>query len=164
MSAQQSRILEADRQARFKLVKEQGYDAPRKSEWVISTLRSSLRPEDVATAHHLAGLYATAFGGAPMHDYVDGMCIPDRHMAAVMDATKALDGFVQAARTRVNDAAAKCTWAIACSDSLADTSRAMGFSQKAYRPTRRLVQITMIALTEYRDECDAAAKKWNAGT
>ena len=158
-----SRVLEADRQARWKLRSEQGYDAPRKSEWVVSTLKSSLRPEDVACATHLAGLYATAYGGAPMHDYVDGCFAPDRHMAAVMDAMRRLADFQQHARVTLNEAAAKCTWAIAASESLAGTSRAMGFGSKAYRPTKKLVQLTLICLSDYRDECDASAKKWNEG-
>lgn len=164
MSVQAQRILEADRQARWRLRQEQGRDKPRKSQWVITTLRNYLSPDEVSVAHHIAGLWATAQGAREMHDYVDGASPGDQHMAAQIDAMRELHRFEAAALSRVSRAARACMWAIAESDNLAVTARRMGFHADARGAVKRLVQITLLALSDYWEENKGAAKKWNEGT
>ena len=157
-----SRLLEADRQARWKLRKEQGTDKPRRSAWVVTTYQRFLSPDEVAVAHHLAGLWATAQGAKEMHDYVDGVQATDRHMAAVCDALRELAGFEAAARARVNPAAVRCMWAVAESEHASACARRMGFSVNSHGAVKKLLQITLIALSEYWEENKKEAQRWNA--
>lgn len=155
-----SRILEADRQARWRLRQEQGTDKPKRALWVVSTLRRHLSPEDVATAHHLAGLYAITEGVREMHDAVDAQS-SDRHIVAICDAHRKLAAYEGVVRSKLTPAAVRCMWSIAYSDDIATTARAMGFHPKSKGAVTKIVQLTLMALTEYRDECLAAQQNWN---
>lgn len=161
--SQADRIQELDRQARWKLRAEQGADKPRKSTWVITSLQSYLPPEHVSLAQRLAYLQATIEGCRIMDAKVDGVGNrAEIAMASRVDAVSELNGLEAAARARVGTDGAACVRAIAESENMSDTARRCGYPVGSHRSLRRLVQITMLALQEYRDECDQDAARWNA--
>lgn len=156
------RIQELDRQARWKLRAEQGAERPRKSTWVITSLQSYLPPDQVGLAQRLAYLQATIEGCRVMDAKVDGLGNKaEIAMAARMDALQELTGYEAAARARVGSDAALCVRAIAESENMTVTARRCGYPVGSHRSLRRLVQLTLEALSAYRDECEADAARWN---
>lgn len=151
-----SRILEADRQARWRLRHEQGTDKPRKSKWIITTLQRYLPPEHVALCQRLAALQAVVEGCRDLAERVDGAGNGvEAQMARQVDALQALYGYEAAARTRFCAQAAKVVMCIAASDSLERTMRVVGYPRGSSVQFRELVQLTLIHLQEYEDDCRA---------
>lgn len=158
MSVGASAILEADRQAQWRLRQEQGAKKRRKSAWVIMTLRDYLPPEHVSLAHELARLQAIVEGCRVMESRVDGSGNnAEIAIAARMDAMRSITGYEAAARTAHGPVSAQCVRAIAESDTLAVTTARCGMAAGSHRSVRRLVQVTLEALSAYRDANDRAA-------
>lgn len=160
--SQTNAILEADRQARWRLRAEQGTDKPRRSEWVVSRFHNYLSPEQRGTANFIVGLWETAIGVRETGERVD-CAATDGRLITRIHAMRELHGYEQAALTRVNDVARRCMWAIAESENMRATGLRMGFNPRSVSAIKRLVQLTLITLAEYKEENEAAAKRWNLG-
>lgn len=149
-----SRILERANALDWERVKEQGGRTRLyQSAWIITTLQRYLPPEHVALAQRLAKHQATVEGCRVMDAKVD--CAGNSAAIALdarLDAMRALEGYVQAALTRVGSDGALCTRAIANSDHMAEAMRRCGYPAGSKGAMKRLVQLTLVKLDEYEEE------------
>jgi len=126
--------------------------------WVIDTMRRFLPPDqvDLARTLHATQRALEARGGQNAYERVD--CSP-RHAEAFQRQQSAnirlLAGYEAASLYRVGGDGRRCFLGVIEGDSQAELARRVRYPESSKRSLRRLVQITMEALSEYRDECEA---------
>ena len=132
-------------------------------EWLIMKLRHRLPLEHVTTAHHLLSLQATVEGARHLSERVD----VTRNAAALatearIDAARTLAGYEGAVASRLLTRGVRCLRAIYEGCSMHEARRRMGYRSDASHPIAKLVQLTMLAAQDYRDECTAQLERWRA--
>lgn len=137
-------------------------DGPRqyRAVWVLDTMRRYLPPDQVVLMSNLEALareLEAAMGGGAF-DRVD--CSP-RDSAAAQEQRVAkmqrLTGFERAAAYRVGPDGRLCFLGIVGGDSQAELARRVGYAPDSQRSLRKLVQITLEALSAYDAENFSAA-------
>ena len=134
-----------------------------RSRWVIDTLANRLPVEHVHLARRLMADQATAEGYKPQ-DYqrIDGAGNGmEGALAAKLDAARKLSGFESAVRTALRRGGALCFRGIIEGDSLQETIRRCGYQAGSDRSVRELVQLTMLAASDYDEMCREDAERWN---
>ena len=139
-------------------------DGPRarQAQWVIDTLRDRLPPEHVHLARDLQAQQAIAEGRKPADaERVDSAGNrAESALIARLDAQSLLTGYESAVRAALRRAGCLCLRAIVEGDSFATTIRRCGYAQNSKRSVRELVQLTMLAASDYRDVCEAELSRW----
>lgn len=158
-----SQLLEKDRQAQWRARAEQGGKRLQRSRWLIDALRDYLPPDHVALARRLAALQATIEGCRITGERVDGGANgAETAMLSRLDAAWAMTGYEAAARTRVGTDGVACLRAIAEGDGMGEGAQRAGYPVGSHRSFRKLVQLTLVRLAEYDDECRQGAACWGA--
>ena len=127
---------------------------------MIENMRRFLPPDQIALVSRLEAVareLESAVGGGSM-DRVD--CSP-RDSSAIQEARVAkmqvLTGFERAAAYRVGLDGRQCFLGIIGGDSQAELARRVNYAPDSHRSLRKLVQITLEALSEYDTENNLAS-------
>lgn len=146
-------------------------DGPRKYSpvWVVERQSRYLPPEHVQLARELLAMFRLSRGGYAASDPdlericagVDLVEMEARQMQRG-GFIRDLEGYQRAAFTRVGDDGQACYFGIIEGDGQAELARRAGYPESSVRAVRRLVQITLEALSNYRDENESAPARWNA--
>lgn len=134
-----------------------------RSRWVIDTLAKYLPPDHISLARYLAADQATAEGLKPQdYERVDnGRNATEGAAISRLDAARKLAGFEGGIFRVLRRGGVLCFRSIVQGDTLQETIRRCGYAAGSDRSVRELVQLTMIAASDYDELCKDDAQRWN---
>lgn len=131
--------------------------------WVIERMKNHMPPEHVSLARQLRDLGARSRGiRLSTHERVDCGNGTEAALLSRLDAATLLEGYARSVEGRLMRAGRICLDCIVGEYTMAETLQTCGYAAKSWQSVRRLVQLTMLAASDYSDECAAQRAAWRA--